>query len=203
MTTIRYKRHFQILILAAVTLLLSSRSSILDYVPAGNARFVYLFALIGALHATSLVVSLRHGIVAPQIAFVVLAAVWSVVTIILASLVVTPVLDIIPWDSLRFFSLLLLASALGASGYWLLVRWFWLKSLQFSDFVVTVALCMAATLLGWGAMMLTSLLPWGQRMPTTMAKDIEGLIPTVAWWAAFSGSLYWSELRGHVRGNSF
>ena len=197
MTTIRYRRHFQILILAAITLTLSS--STLEKLPAGDVRFFSDFALVGALHATSLVISLRHGIAATlRIAFVALAAVLSAVTIAVAIMVMR-VLDVIPAGPARLFLFLLSASALGASGYWLLVRWFWLKSLRRGDLIRTVALCMAATMLSWGAGTLISLLPWAwsEGMLRPMVNDIIGLLPTAAWWAAFSGSLYWSEVRGH------
>jgi hypothetical protein len=44
-----------------------------------------------------------------------------------------------------------------------------------------------ATLLSWvGAGMVTS---QGAAMPTSIAWDIAGLVPTAAWWTAFSFSL--------------
>ena len=72
MRTIGYKRHFQLLIPAAIVLLLGIR--FLDKIPAGDARFFSYFALLGVLHALSLVLSLRRGIAMTlRVAFVALA----------------------------------------------------------------------------------------------------------------------------------
>jgi hypothetical protein len=99
-------------------------------------------------------------------------------------------------DSVRFILLWVFASAFGASGYWILVRSFWLRSLRFVDLIKTVALCVPATVLSWvGAGMVTS---QGAAQPTSVAWDIGGLMPTAAWWVAFSFSLYWSEVRGNA-----
>lgn len=85
-----------------------------------------------------------------------------------------------------FALVLLSASAFGASGYWILVRLFWLKSLRSADLIATVALCMITTAVSWmGAGILKSL----------GSVDVSDLLPTLAWWVAFSISLYWSEVR--------
>jgi hypothetical protein len=49
----------------------------------------------------------------------------------------------------EYFPVLLLlhGSAVGSSGYWLLVRRFWIRSLQRRDLLKTLMLCVAATLL--------------------------------------------------------
>jgi len=195
MEMIQYKRHFLMLGLATIVLLLSYLGP--DLVPAGDARFFSLFGLVGALHATSLVTSIRQGsAVKLKIAFVALAAVLSAVTILLA-MVAIPILSMIPGDSARFFLFLLLASALGASGYWLLVRWFWLKALRFDGLIITVGVCTVATLVSWGASMLLALLPWAwhEGLMRTTPQVITNILPTTAWWAGFSGSLYWIERR--------
>lgn len=184
------------LILAVIVLSLSNFA--LDSVPAGDIRFFSFFGLVGTLHATSIAVSLRNGTsLTLRIAFIAAATVLSGVTMLLA-IVIAPELELIRSGSLRLFFFLALASALGASGYWLLVRWFWLKSLSSTGLIKTVPLCTAATLISWGVGMLIALLPWAWHdgtMKTTPGIIISDL-PTAAWWAAFSGSLYWSELGG-------
>ena len=187
MRRIRYERHFPALILAGIILWFVL---IFDTFPTGIDRLGFYFGLIGALHATSLVISLRdrRG-AAAKIAFLALAAILSVVT---------PFSMIVPaWmtshltmlgESGRFFLSLSLASAFGASGYWLLVKLFWWKSLKMVDLVMTVAMCASATCLSWvGAGMLMP----GPCPPCR--ADLRDVLPTVAWWAAFSLSLYLSE----------
>lgn len=200
MRAINYKRHFQLLILAVAALYLSG--PIFDrYIPAGDARFYSYFALIGALHATCLIVSLEHAASAVlKVAFVALAAVLSVLTIILMFAMPAP------WDGLRFFLVLTLGSALGASAYWLVVRQCWLRSLRFRDFIRTITLCPAATLAAWCVM---GLVAWVATMftpsglaPDSPISDVNGLMPTIAWWLAFSGSIFWSEARRHATSNA-
>ncbi len=100
-------------------------------------------------------------------------------------------------DSVRFLFVLTGASACGASGYWLLVHWFWLKSLRFVDLFRTVTLCVIATSLAF-------VIP---AAVASMNRDVAGYLPTVLWLFAFSGSLYWSESSGnyhnHVRTPTF
>jgi hypothetical protein len=82
---------------------------------------------------------------------------------------------------------LLTGSAIGASGYWLLVRQFWLKSLRRADWLRTVALCVVGTLLS--AVAVDALNP---------STEIFSPIITIAWWFAFSISLYWSEMSAYA-----
>lgn len=203
---IAYTRHCAILIAAAFILPLFSVA--IDSAPAGDARFFSFFALVGAIHATSTALSFRHRApVARSKAFVALAAVLSLVTPLLG-FAVTPVLpfvvptilrlvpflksigDSTPGDSVKFLLAVTGASACGASGYWLLVRGFWLKPLRFIDFVRTVTLCVTATSL---AFVIPAVL-------TSVNRDVAGYLPTVLWWFAFSGSLYWSESSGNYHG---
>jgi hypothetical protein len=69
-----------------------------------------------------------------------------------------------------------------------LVRSFWLRSLKIVDLMMTMAMCASATCLSWeGAGVLTP----GPCPPCR--ADFRDVLPTVAWWAAFSLSLYLSE----------
>jgi hypothetical protein len=194
MTTIAYERHFLMLILAAVALPLGA--SAFDNLPTGYLRLFSLFAFAGALHAMALVASLRSSAsLTRRIAFVALAAAFSVAAVEL-TFTVMPAFAVFP-GTIGILFLLLLMPAIGASGYWLLVRWFWLKSLRFSDLIRTVVLIMVTTLPFWflpGLIM--SLLPlregnlWYYRVKDALDTSI-----IIGWWASFSASLYWSELR--------
>jgi hypothetical protein len=101
------------------------------------------------------------------------------------SIVWVPLNEILRRYQLGTFAVYLTGSAIGSSGYWLLVRLFWLKSLRRADWLRTVALCVAATLL--------SLIALDVQKPSV---EIFSPIITIAWWFAFSISLYWSEMSG-------
>jgi hypothetical protein len=91
-----------------------------------------------------------HRIPIVALFFITLAALWSGATPIVglwASIVWAPFSDILRRYELGPFSILLIGSAIGYSGYWLLVRQFWLKSLRRADWLRTVGLWVTATLL--------------------------------------------------------
>ena len=193
MRPIRYSVHFLALFVSALILWLAKDV----HLPYWVADFDFFsFGLMGVLYAASIVVSLRdrkanHLVV---LCFIALAAGWSAATPILGlwgSIVWTPLMEIVP----RRFGLafpFLTGSAIGAAGYWLLVRLFWLKSLRGADCVRTVVLCVAATLLSYAVM---------EALPQSVDRHIRFLLPTVAWWCAFSISLYWSEVSAHAKGS--
>lgn len=203
MTMIAYPRHYAILI--AASLMLPLLSVAVDSAPAGDARFFSFFALIGAIHATSMVMSLRdRAPFARGIAFVALVATLSLVTPFLGFLaapalpyVVPPILwlfpflksigDSTPGDSVRFFVVVTSASACGALGYGFLVRWFWLRPLRLSELIRAVTFCLIATSLAFAIPVAL----------TSINRDVAGYLPAVLWWFAFSGALYWSESRGN------
>jgi hypothetical protein len=111
-----------------------------DAVPAGDARFLLFFAGMGALHAASIVISLRdRTAVTPgkTIVFITLVAVLSAVTPFSLFLLV-PLLSLLGESLMPFFGLAF-GSAFGASGYWLLLRLFWLKSLRLANLMITGA----------------------------------------------------------------
>jgi hypothetical protein len=147
---IRYDLHFLILALAALVLWfakdLDLPASIVDF------RVVH-FGLIGLLHALAVVISLRdRNAVRPitALCFISLAAAWSIATPIVAlwtSFVWYPISLLFPRGEPSFMLLLLHGSAVGALGYWGLVRQFWIRSLRRADLLKTLAVCMAATLL--------------------------------------------------------
>jgi hypothetical protein len=193
MKSIRYSLHFPLLIVALLVFWLAERI----HFPVWVSNFdSFQFGLMGVLHATALVVSLRDRKADnPFIAFcfIALAGVWSAGTPILGllgSIVWTPIVRAPFTESLRpsdigFVVIFLTGSAIGAAGYWLLVRLFWLKSLRRVDCLRTMALCVAATLLAFAAI---------EVLPKNVPVRVTSLILTAAWWFAFSISLYWGEM---------
>jgi hypothetical protein len=196
MTSIRYSLHFALLIVA----LLVFWSAEGVHFPVWISNFdSFQFGLMGVLHATALVVSLRdrktdNAFIA--LCFIALAGVWSAATPILGlwgSIVWSPIIRAPFTESLRpsdigFVFIFVTGSAIGAAGYWLLVRLFWLKSLRRVDCLRTVAPCVAATLLAFAAI---------EVLPKNAPVRVTSLILTAAWWFAFSISLYWGEMSAY------
>jgi hypothetical protein len=192
MQGIRYRLHFLILIPAAVLLWFVSRVG--DALPDRGSDGFLSLAAMGALHASSLVISLRdRRVVTPGkvIIFISLVGVLSVVAVFSPWLLI-PFLKVFGQSpmhgqskTLMTFVILAFASAFGASGYWLLVRLFWLKSRTFVNLITTIALCSATTVV--------SFLDGGSL--TVRSRDIGDLVPTLAWWVAFSFSLYCGDLK--------
>jgi hypothetical protein len=186
MKAIRYKLHFATLTVAGIVFLLAKNLSLPYWI--SNFDFFH-YGLMGALHATCIVISLRDRNAArPIIAlcFITLATLWSAATPILGlwgSSIWVPLSDFLRRNQLGALSIFLTGSAIGASGYWLLVRQFWLKSLGRADWLRTVALCLVATSLP--EVFLRVLNP---------SIDLVSPIVTILWWFAFSISLYWSEV---------
>ena len=186
MQEIRYRRHVLMLIPAAILLWLFNKAG--D--GTSDVGFLLPFGAMGSLHASSVVISLRDRsavTIGKAISFVTLVGALSILTIFSPLLLVpvlsvqkTPTLD----TDLRFLLVLGAGSAFGASGYWLLLRLFWFKSRSLLTLITTVVLCSTATVLSWlGAGRLMQSIP-----------SIAELIPTLGWWAAFTFSLYCSDL---------
>jgi hypothetical protein len=191
MKTIRYKLHFATLAVAALLFLLAKDL----YLPSWISNFDFFhYALMGALHSTCIAISLRDRKTTRPIivmCFITIAALWSGATPVFGlwvSIIWVPLSDFLRQHQLGYLSIFLTGSAIGASGYWLLVRQFWLKSFRGMDWLRTVALCLLGTLLSVVA--LDVLKP---------SIGVTSPIVTIAWWFAFSISLYWSEMSGSVR----
>jgi hypothetical protein len=197
MTAIRYNLHFATLTAAVVVFWLAKDL----YLPYWISDFDFFhYALMGALHATCIVVSLRDhratNLAFPiyALCFIMLVTILSAATPFLGlwgSIVWVPLYDILREKNLGLYSIFLTGSAIGASGYWLLVRLFWLKSLRRADWLRTVSLCVTATLLVELAL---DMFDGYVRGVAKLNHDIISPILTVAWWFAFSISLYWSEI---------
>ena len=199
MKAIRYGLHFATLTVAAVIFWLAKDL----YLPYWISNFDFFhYALMGALHATCVVISLRdhratHLIIAFPIyalCFIMLVTILSAATPTLGfwgAIVWVPLDYILREKHLGGYSIFFTGSAIGASGYRLLMRLFWLKSLRRTDWLRTVSLCVTATLL---AELALGMFDGYVRGVAKLNADIISPILTVAWWFAFSISLYWSEV---------
>jgi len=131
MKAIRYGIHFTTLTVAAVIFWL-----VKDLCPLCRSFNFDLFhyALMGALHATCIVVSLRERrTIHRALGFITLAAVLSVMIPLMAlvgSAFLIPFANMLRENQLGADAIMVIGSAIGASGYWLLVQLFWLKSLR-------------------------------------------------------------------------
>ena len=196
MKAIRYGFHFSMLAVSGVVLWFARNVEF--YFPDRVFDFTLtFFGLMGALHAASIVLSLRdRTIIRPITAscFIALATLWSAVTPILGlwcSIVWAPVVHLLPVSPYNAIFLFLAGSILGASGYWVLVRLFWLKSLRRADWLRTIGCCAVGTALSFAVCELLPSTP-GVAYAGTMWVAL-----SVSWWIAFSLSLYWSEMRGN------
>jgi hypothetical protein len=179
MGAINYPRHFAYLAVAAVALIFMLVEP-LPFTQSPDNRFTFFFALFGTLHALALVTALRAGPLWRRGIFVAITAALSG-CIPFAGIELSRVLGL---ESL--VAAMGLASAVGASAYWLLVRTFWFPSVNFPGGLFAVSLCVGATLSG--LLLATVLSGFGaNNLP---AGDV---IPTVLWWGAFSYSLWESE----------
>ena len=208
MKVLAYKRHFLILSLATVALHLSLRA--LDRISNVDLRVAAIFGLPGALHAISVVMSLTSRTkFSKRVFFVALAAALNLVTplagfIAFPLFTVVPVVvrlipqlrelgDSTPGNSIRFFLVVLSASACGSLAYWFLMRFFWLKSLRYRHFFLTLALCGAATFLAFSVLSILGSTPAYWSSENAKFRDMAVILPNALWWLAFSASLFWSE----------
>jgi hypothetical protein len=189
MKAIRYGVHFTSLAVAAAIFWLAKDFRLPIWI--SNINFLH-YALMGALHATSIVISLRvRRTVLRALGFITLAATlsaWTPIMGLWGSVVWVPFADILRKRDLGADAILVTGSVIGASGYWLLMRLFWLKSLRRIDWLRTAALCTTGTLLA-----VLTLSMFDEYAGDGQSADIISPALTVAWWFAFSISLYWSE----------
>jgi hypothetical protein len=151
------------------------------------ARFDLYFACVGLLHASAVMVALTgdtywvRGVV-----FLAIAVILSVGAPY-AGLLASGVLPLAN-DTVKFFAIYALASASGALAYWVVIRTLWLPHLTVPSVALTISWSVAATMLSLVVGVLGS--GFGSR-PDAVPRDL----PTLAWWIAFSLSLWVTERR--------
>jgi hypothetical protein len=195
---IRYGLHFATLFFASLIFWVAKDI----YLPYWVANFdLFHYALMGALHATCIVVSLRDRAATKTtiafpiyaLCFIMLVTILSAVTPFLGlfgSTVWAPFANMLREYNLGADAIFVTGSAIGASGYWLIMRRFWLKSLRRVDWLRTVSICITATVLA--GLAVNRFDGYVNGVPK-LSADTTTLILTMAWWFAFSISLYWSE----------
>jgi hypothetical protein len=164
---LHYARHFTLLVCIAALLIVTSRWRIFP----GAA---YSFAIYGALHASALAASLRvRQPLGRQMLFVASAALLCMLSARLGLY------------GMRFAGklpgfagpLLLLSavSGVGAIGYGMLIRQFWIRDLSLEAFSITAFFCILAACAG---------LIVGNHY-----RVLGGLWLAIPWWFAFSAGL--------------
>src|SRR5581483_8864897 len=198
MKAIQYRTHFTALAVAAVIFWV-----VRDFrLPVWISNFNLLhYALMGALHATSIVVSLQGRRTALRsLGFITLATVLSAFTPfmgLIGSAVWIPLADVLREKNLGAEAIFVTGSAIGASGYWLLVRRFWVRAPWRAGWLRAVALCATSTLLVGFTLHLFD--GYGRGV-AKIDTDVFSPMLTFGWWLAFSTSLYWSEATSHASG---
>src|SRR5437016_6010894 len=198
MKAIQYRTHSTALAVAAVIFWV-----VRDFrFPVWISNFNFLhYALMGALHATSIVVSLQVRRTALRsLGFITLATALSAFTPfmgLIGSVVWVPLADVLREKNLGAEAIFVTGSAIGASGYWLLVRRFWLRTPWRAGWLRAVALCATSTLLVGFTL---HLFDGYDRGVAKIDADVFSPMLTFGWWLAFSGSLYWSETTAPTSG---
>jgi hypothetical protein len=172
MSTLAYPRHLLLLGAGALALAVVPR---LEGLP-GKPLF-HLLTAAGVLHATAVVLALRARASWPAaIGFVAAAAAAPVVAFFGAFALVSVVrLGAVGAAYLGLASL----AAVGATLYWLLVRGCWARALPWRHLALTVAVCVAATLVA--------------ELPIVLLGLPHDVVVVLAWWLAFSVSLRLAE----------
>jgi hypothetical protein len=198
MKAIQYRTHFTALAVAAVIFWV-----VRDFrLPVWISNFNFLhYALMGALHATSIVVSLQGRRTALRfLGFITLATVLSAVTPLMGligSAVWIPLADTLRENDLSADAILVTGSVIGASGYWLLVQLFWFRARRRTSWFWAVVFCATLTLL---VALTLHLFDGYDRGVAKIDSDTLSPMLTFGWWLAFSTSLYWSETTTHTSG---
>src|SRR5581483_11786922 len=196
MKVIRYGIHFTTLAVAAGIFWLVRGVQLPQWISNFN---LFHYGIMGALHATSIVVSLRGRRTALRaLGFITLAAALSASAPfmgLIGSVVWAPFADILRDKGLSGDAILVTGSAIGALGYWLSVQRFWFGAFRWAGCFWVVAFCVTSTsLVGLGLHILDGY----DRGVAKIDPDAISPMLTFGWWLAFSTSLYWSETTGQT-----
>jgi hypothetical protein len=176
-----YARHFGLLAAATVIVFLLGHWSLLS-----ESLFV-VFAINGALHAASLVLSLRTPqSIVRRFVFIGIAVALSVLTLYIG-IICLVLFAVLPGNE-RLYVVLGVCSLSGAITYGSLIRIFWAR--RFSSRVVLVmsVLCMLATSLAFFA--------------RTYSDFFGAWWLTAVWWFALSGGLWFFDTHSDALGRT-
>jgi hypothetical protein len=190
MITVNYPRHFAYLFIAAIVLILTQSGSTPHWID----RATFLLGLVGLLHATAFALALNMAHAFPKrILFIAITTAASANVAMVGAYIESPLhLD----GALGFLAWYAISSALGASAYWALVRLFWLRGLTKRSLLLTVGMCVSATL---ASLLTVGLVTQQGRNDSETAQAL----PSIFWWVGFSLSL-WIFARGtHTANNMY
>jgi hypothetical protein len=167
-----YGRHFSLLAVAALILLLLSRGAHF------SEPFLPTFAINGALHASALVLSLRaHEVLWRKGAFIALAAAFSVFALYVGILALE-LFAVLP-STERLYLALGLCAASGAITYGGLIRMFWMPKIGSRAILAIAFSSVLAVFIGFFA---RSHFPF-----------LGDWWLAAVWWSAFSGGLWYLD----------
>jgi hypothetical protein len=167
-----YGRHFSLLAVAALILLLLSRGAHF------SEPFLPTFAINGALHASALVLSLHaHEVLWRKGAFIALAAAFSVFALYVGILALE-LFAVLP-STERLYLALGLCAASGAITYGGLIRMFWMPKIGSRAILAIAFSSVLAVFIGFFA---RSHFPF-----------LGDWWLAAVWWSAFSGGLWYLD----------
>jgi hypothetical protein len=167
-----YRRHFGMLAVGLIGIFLLSHWDLL------KDQILVTFAINGAVHASSLALSLRTPItIVRKLLFIALAAVLSVFTLYIG--IVGLVLFAVLPATERLYFVLGLCAVSGAITYALLIRLFWFKKFPSRSILAMAVACMFAVFGGFFA--------------RTHFEALDGWALAGVWWFAFSGGLWYFD----------
>ena len=167
-----YRRHFSLLAVAALILLLFSRWA------AFSEPFLPTFAINGVLHATALVLALRApDVLWRKCAFIAIAAGFSVLALYIGILALE-LFAVLPSNE-RLYLALGLCAASGAITYGSLVRIFWIRKFSSRAILAIAVSCVLAVFIGFFA--------------RTHFPFLGDWWLAAVWWSAFSGGLWYLD----------
>jgi hypothetical protein len=170
---VHYARHFTLLACIAALLIVTSRWR-------ASPGAAYSFAIYGALHASVLAASLRDR--QPLVRQILFVAIAALVCMLTARLGLFGMRFAGKLPSFAGPVLLLAAvSGVGALGYGLLIRLFWIRDLSLHVFGITAIFCILAE---------CAALIVGNHY-----QVLGGLWLAIPWWFAFSAGLCYYEHR--------
>ena len=178
MSVLVYRRHFSYLVAAAAVL------AVVESEPFGIWLGPMTLVLYGVLHGVAVVLALHlAGAWLKRLLFVALTGSLSAVVPYFG---VASAQGLWLSDGISLALALAVGSIGGAASYWLLVRIFWISALSAFSLLRTVGFCVVATLLAFGSSVAISGFGRAHFL-------YDGLVLPVAWWFAFSLSLFFAE----------
>jgi hypothetical protein len=174
---LHYDRHFGLLAAAAVIIFFLAHWNLL------HDSLIGTFSLNGALHASALVFTLRApGSLTRKAVFIAAAIALSVLTLYVG--IIGLVLFAVLPGTEQLYVVLGVCALSGAITYGSAIRLCWMRKLSSRSILAMSASCVVTTSLAFFA--------------RTYAEWLGSWWLAAAWWFAFSGGLWYFDIRGGV-----